>query len=277
MKNLIEEMQKQITNLKKPSIAQNPMAGWLVNSPVRQDPQPMPDQEVMPESNDQPAAAANPDNTKQGEDTNSSNEGDESWATMSSVSTHTPHTNAVRNALHVEDDNDKSITTEQGPQVRDTEVNEDDAKLEKTASFSDVVAAPGEWQVQKAHQRRRQRQTRQQIQTHNQVNRNMTVTLTKADRKVQCSSPKDLKIIGQRREPAVTLYLEDIAREDSSDTDLATAVKQYAKSKGIRVMSAIIVSNKYCDDTVGCKNRIPETQEQKALCGYVWPDEIVCR
>jgi hypothetical protein len=138
----------------------------------------------------------------------------------------------------------------------------------------DALTGPGEWQVQKP---RHKQHHKPKPQSHNQVNRNVTVTLTKSDRTVQCATPKDLKFTGQRREPATTLYLEDIARGDSTDAELANAVKQHAKSKGIRVMTAMIVSNRFCEDTVGCKIRIPEGQEQKAMCSYVWPDEIVCR
>ena len=83
--------------------------------------------------------------------------------------------------------------------------------------------------------------------------------------------------MGVPRENAISLYLEDIARCDQSDEDLKLMIRSYGKERGLRIMATEIIKNRYCDDVVGCKIKVPESQEQKAISGYFWPEDVLCR
>ena len=49
------------------------------------------------------------------------------------------------------------------------------------------------------------------------------------------------------------------------------------KSKGVRVMSARIIQNRFCEDSVGCKISVPVRQVDDVLGIHMWPDEVTCR
>ncbi len=70
---------------------------------------------------------------------------------------------------------------------------------------------------------------------------------------------------------------QNIYREDDDmDKDIKQNGKEYAKKQGIKILSAFVIHNKYRSDVVGCKIRIPVSQQRKALDGNVWPSEIKC-
>jgi hypothetical protein len=54
-------------------------------------------------------------------------------------------------------------------------------------------------------------------------------------------------------------------------------VKDHARQHDIRVMFTEIVKNRYIDDVIGCKIRIPSSQASHALDFGVWPQDVTCR
>ena len=54
-------------------------------------------------------------------------------------------------------------------------------------------------------------------------------------------------------------------------------MKIFGKSVGMRIMYVNIVRNRYCQDAVGCKIRIPTSQFDLATSIETWPDDVECR
>ena len=73
------------------------------------------------------------------------------------------------------------------------------------------------------------------------------------------------------------LYLRNIFTEGKSNEELSSCVIQHAQTQGIRVMTADIINNRYVQDIVGCKIRVPLPQADRALEFGVWPEDITCR
>ena len=83
---------------------------------------------------------------------------------------------------------------------------------------------------------------------------------------------------GIKSEPFAELYLTNIARnENKSFSDIAEDIRKYGRSKGFRIMSAWVVSNRVTDDMVGCKLRVPTRQVDDMLGNRAWPDGIMCK
>ena len=83
---------------------------------------------------------------------------------------------------------------------------------------------------------------------------------------------------GIRPEQSVELYVQNIARgDDESDKSIADKVRKYCKDKGVRVMAARVISNRFCDDMVGCRITVPARQVDDALGSRMWPEDVVCR
>jgi hypothetical protein len=100
----------------------------------------------------------------------------------------------------------------------------------------------------------------------------------KKPRQVYRRKPTDTTyIVGVRREKGVYLYLSNIYTDDKEDPDMIQAVKQYARNEGLRIMSAYVIHNKFCDDVVGCMIRVPVSQIALALEHDIWPEEVECR
>ena len=84
-------------------------------------------------------------------------------------------------------------------------------------------------------------------------------------------------IIGARREQSIQLYLKDLMLGDQTEDELSKAVIQYGKEVNLRIMYTQIVKNRFCQDTVGCKIRVPKSQCELALSIETWPTDITCR
>ena len=54
-------------------------------------------------------------------------------------------------------------------------------------------------------------------------------------------------------------------------------VRTYCAKKGLRVMMARIIVNKFCEDVVGCRMTVPIRQTDEMLGNRIWPDEMICR
>lgn len=88
----------------------------------------------------------------------------------------------------------------------------------------------------------------------------------------------DFTLSGIRKESSVDVYVQNIRRK-RSDTlkELADKVRMYCQSKGVRVMYARIIGNKYYEDCVGCKLTIPLRQYDDVIGTRMWPDDVICR
>jgi HD superfamily phosphohydrolase YqeK len=84
-------------------------------------------------------------------------------------------------------------------------------------------------------------------------------------------------LTGVKRESNSLLYLANVYTNDMHDDDIIAAVKDHGKEIGIRIMSTEIVHNRYCQDVVGCRIRVPNSHVAKAMEFDAWPDDIVCR
>ena len=118
-----------------------------------------------------------------------------------------------------------------------------------------------EWQTATNNRRNRRRNGRQDDNREKTRNEQANATLR-----------------GIRREQAVELYVQNIARyNDESDQCVADKLRNYCKNKGIRIMAVRVISNRYCEDMVGCKISVPVRQVDDALGTRIWPDDVVCR
>jgi len=82
---------------------------------------------------------------------------------------------------------------------------------------------------------------------------------------------------GIKQERSVALYLKSIAVNNETDEDIGCSIRDYANSKGIRVMGYHVIRYKTCNDAVGCKIFVPESQQNQAMDPQVWPRDITCR
>lgn len=83
---------------------------------------------------------------------------------------------------------------------------------------------------------------------------------------------------GRKIEEAEELYVQNIAIEQGESLkDVADMVRAHCVKKGIRIMSARTITNKFCRDVVGCRITIPVRQTDDALGIRIWPDGMSCR
>jgi hypothetical protein len=82
---------------------------------------------------------------------------------------------------------------------------------------------------------------------------------------------------GIKQEKSTALYLKSIQVTNESNEDVGKIVKDYASSRGIRIMGYHVIRYKSCDDAVGCKIFVPEAQLSMALDPDMWPSDITCR
>ena len=73
---------------------------------------------------------------------------------------------------------------------------------------------------------------------------------------------------GCRPEELITAYLEHIQKGDNdTNEDIAYTVRTHGRSKGVRVVSAYTVRNRFCQDVVGCNIVVPVAQALKVDSG----------
>ncbi len=74
------------------------------------------------------------------------------------------------------------------------------------------------------------------------------------------------------------LYLKNILKpDDVTEDELSSLITKYCKLKGIDVISAQIIYNRFSNTSVGCKITVPQSQASKAKEEVTWPDHIECR
>ena len=86
----------------------------------------------------------------------------------------------------------------------------------------------------------------------------------------------DFKLTGVRKEESVDMYIQNISRKrGESLKEISDKVRVYCNKKGVRVMNARTITNKYCEDSVRVKLTIPLRQFDDAIGTRMWPDELV--
>lgn len=124
-------------------------------------------------------------------------------------------------------------------------------------SFCDVINTDAPWSTQAPRRRQRDDQVGRNNNNTNQMNTSLT---------------------GQKIVKSAELYVQNIAKyEKDSLKDIADRVRRYCRNKGVRVVNARVISNKYCDDVVGCKISVPINQVDTVLGNHIWPDDVTCR
>jgi DNA-binding protein len=73
------------------------------------------------------------------------------------------------------------------------------------------------------------------------------------------------------------MYVKNIDVEERSNEDICKDVRSYGRMVGLRIMTVEIVRNRYCEDVVGCRIRIPWEQVEKAVSIETWPNDVSCR
>ena len=89
--------------------------------------------------------------------------------------------------------------------------------------------------------------------------------------------PSGHKLRGVKQEKGVALYLKNINIDGDSDQEVGQMVKDHAMVNHIRIMWFRVIKYRACNDVVGCKIFVPESQEHLALDPSTWPSEISCR
>ena len=147
--------------------------------------------------------------------------------------------------------------------------NKKDGSEEFGKMFSDMLKEEGPWLLDKTSMKK--------------INKKLKVTLRNTpnggrQRIVEKGENNGPSLItGLKREPSTLMYVRNIAVNDRSDDDVCRDIKIFGKMVGLRVMYAGIVKNRYCQDVVGCKIRIPVCQIEKATDIQTWPDDVECR
>ena len=74
------------------------------------------------------------------------------------------------------------------------------------------------------------------------------------------------------------MNLQNIKRfNDDSLKDIAERVRQYGSDHGIKIIASRVYTNRFSDDTVGCRITIPASHVDDALSHRIWPKEVKCR
>ena len=83
---------------------------------------------------------------------------------------------------------------------------------------------------------------------------------------------------GVKHEQGDRLYLRNISiTRDDEENDIISKIRIYAANRGIRIMSANVVCNRFVEDVVGCKITVPASQSEEVLITGFWPEDIECR
>ena len=81
-------------------------------------------------------------------------------------------------------------------------------------------------------------------------------------------------LIGRKWEKSKMLYIRNIDRGERDDDEIAKDIVHYGQEIGIRIMSTYIIHNKWVNDVIGCKIKIPQSQIDEALDSHNWPDSV---
>jgi hypothetical protein len=123
----------------------------------------------------------------------------------------------------------------------------------RSRSFSEVASAHGPWATVDSRRNRNKKSTPQQ----------------------SSNIGREPYLRGVKREASSFIYIQGIyVGVEDTESDVKAEVRKYATTKGLRVMAIHIITNKYCEDVVGCKLAIPESQVETALSSDFWPVDM---
>ena len=127
-----------------------------------------------------------------------------------------------------------------------------------TPSYSSAASTEGPWQIKPSQRQRREYRRRskssQDPQRHNTALR------------------------GSKPQKTVNLYLQNVTMSDSdTETTITDSVKGYGTENGVNILSVYVIYNRYCDNIVGCKLSVPESQKDNIMADGFWPTDIICR
>ena len=195
--------------------------------------------------------------------------------------TESPRSTAINSAIHECSEKDIAKDTEglvivvegEGEQQHDEASNgkpKDGQNRLTPLDFSHVSDVEGPWNIQ--HNKKNKRNVGKSLQITFEGNG------SKGGRSVTSSSPPGKHLIkGARREDATTLYVRNISTEDRADDDICKDLRAYGQAVGLRIMNVEVVKNRYCQDVVGCRIKVPTSQVEKATSVELWPNEVECR
>ena len=143
---------------------------------------------------------------------------------------------------------------------------------EARKQYSEALLTEGPFHIPKYHQKKAQKPGRDGMQISLTNKGKTSVRNVHTVKNIGTS-----RLTGAKRENSIVMYLSGVETDDMTDEDLSKAVKEHARLVNMRVMTADVIHNRYCDYIVGVKIRIPESQESLALEFDTWPDDIKCR
>ena len=147
-------------------------------------------------------------------------------------------------------------------------------------TYSDVATGvPGDWSLQQPRRRRPRRhqqmpdtQPLAQRDTHAHMNQSQNPT------RPPPSTRPNTSLTGIKMVKSVDMYVQNLERKpDDELKDIADRVKNHCRLNGVRVMNARIITNRFCEDVVGCRISVPLDQKDTVLGTRIWPDNISCR
>ena len=133
-------------------------------------------------------------------------------------------------------------------------------------TFSDQCQKEGPWLIKKSKKRAGKDNIQVTIHQGNGKQRQLKRMPNKGD-----------LLSGSQRQKGVLLYLKNIDTEGNTDEDLSSNIRKYGQSVGIQIMHADVIDNRYCQDVVGSKIRVPVSQKEETLALHIWPEEITYR
>ncbi|CAH1792501.1 unnamed protein product, partial [Owenia fusiformis] len=99
-----------------------------------------------------------------------------------------------------------------------------------------------------------------------------------SDKDIPVPKRSSRSLRGVQREKGITLYVENIEKDDSdSDDDIKQQVIQQAKHHNIRIMQCYVIHNRVSQYSVGYKIVVPLSCGQRAQLQSTWPAPIKCR
>jgi hypothetical protein len=158
---------------------------------------------------------------------------------------------------------------------RDVQKNHENDPVEGE-TFSTCVQREGPWKTVLSEKEIKEQRLGKQMKVTIDRQKSKDSKGSYNRRKVQYHNGTTL-LIGAKPERSMILYLKNIFTEDREDDHMCRDIKSYCRQVGIRIMTTDIVHNRFCEDVVGCRIRVPVSQVDKALSIETWPDEITCR
>ena len=124
------------------------------------------------------------------------------------------------------------------------------------ASYSQMVARDGEWQVVGDNKRN----------SSNLSNKNGSAPAKKS------------ALTGIRVDKGAEFYVQGLERKNGESLkEISEKVRDYCQDRGVRVMMSHVITNRYNPRLVGCRISVPERCIDVVIADRFWPNYITCR